>query len=53
MAFGDPKTDNKNIYTVTLYGMLNFQSSITMIHEFFGTFKVTTMLTNNINNENS
>ena len=48
MEFGDPDTNNKRIYTVTTFGVPEFRSSITMVHEFFGTFKVTSMLTNKI-----
>jgi hypothetical protein len=45
MEFGDPDTKNDRIYTVTIFGIPNFQSSITIVHRFFGVFKVTSMLT--------
>jgi len=46
MEFGDPDTKNKRIYTVKIFGIPEFKSSITVVHEFFGTFKVTSMLSN-------
>lgn len=46
MEFGDPETKNEKIYTVTIFGIPGFKSSITLVHNFFGTFKVTSMLTN-------
>ncbi len=45
MEFGSPDARNKKIYTVTIFGIPKFQSSITIIHTFFGVFKVTSMLT--------
>lgn len=45
MEFGDPETRNEKIYTVTIFGLPDFQSSITLVHRFFGVFKVTSMLT--------
>lgn len=45
MEFGEPDTKNKKIYTVTIFGIPQFQSSITLVHKFFGAFKVTSMLT--------
>ena len=42
---GTVKALNASIYSVKLFGLPRFQSSITVVHEFFGTFKVTTMLT--------
>lgn len=45
MAFGDPGTKNERIYTATIFGIPDYQSSITIVHLFFGVFKVTTMLT--------
>jgi len=46
LEFGDPDTQNKRIYTVKIFGIPEFKSSITVVHEFFGTFKVTSMLSN-------
>lgn len=45
MEFGDPDTKNERIYTVAIFGIPDFQSSITIVHRFFGVFKVTSMLT--------
>lgn len=45
MEFGDPDTKNERIYTVTIFGIPKFQSSITIVHRLFGVFKVTSMLT--------
>lgn len=46
MKFGDPDTKNERIYTVKIFGIPKYQSSITIVHTFFGVFKVTSMLTN-------
>jgi len=45
MEFGDIDTQNDKIYTVTIFGIPNFRSSITIVHRFFDVFKVTSMLT--------
>lgn len=45
MEFGEPDTKNEKIYTVTIFGIPEFRSSITIVHMFFGKFKVTSMLT--------
>lgn len=45
MAFGEPGAKNERIYTATIFGIPDYASSITIIHMFFGTFKVTSMLT--------
>jgi hypothetical protein len=45
MAFGNPETRNERIYTVEIHGRPRFQGSITIVHRFFGVFKVTSMLT--------
>jgi len=44
MAFGNPKTHNERIYTCEIHGLPKFQGSITIVHRFFGVFKVTSML---------
>lgn len=44
MAFGNPDTCNERIYTVEIHGLPGFRSSITIVHKFFGVFKVTSML---------
>lgn len=45
MRFGEPGTKNENIYTATIFGVPGYQSSIAVVHLFFGVFKVTSMLT--------
>lgn len=45
MSFGEPGAKNERIYTVTIFGIPGYQSSITVVHVFFGVFKVTSMLT--------
>lgn len=45
LEFGKPKTKNENIYTVEIFGRPDFSSSITIVHVFFGRFKVISMLT--------
>lgn len=45
MTFGEPGTKNERIYTATIFGIPGYQSSITIVHLFFGVFKVTSMLT--------
>ncbi|HBR4918392.1 hypothetical protein ACYA6O_20465 [Klebsiella pneumoniae] len=45
LNFGKPNTQNETIYTVELFGIPNFGSSITIVHVFFGKFKVISMLT--------
>lgn len=46
MEFGKPSTKNERIYTVEIFGIPNFGSSITLVHVFYGKFKVISMLTN-------
>ena len=46
MEFGEPDIKNERIYTVKIFGIPKYQSSITIVHTFFGVFKVTSMLTN-------
>ena len=41
---GTVRTLNSSVYSVRLFGLPEFKSSITVVHEFFGTFKVTSML---------
>ncbi|WP_423460309.1 hypothetical protein [Ottowia sp. VDI28] len=45
MKFGEPGARNENIYAVTIFGLPDYKSSITVVHLFFGVFKVTSMLT--------
>lgn len=51
MEFGALDTKNKRIYTVKIFGIPEFKSSITVVHEFFGTFRVTSMLTTVMDSE--
>jgi hypothetical protein len=44
MEFGKPDLQNERIYTAEIHGLPNFESSITIVHLFFGKFKVTSML---------
>ncbi|MBI2280747.1 MAG: hypothetical protein HYU68_08680 [Bacteroidetes bacterium] len=46
MEFGNPNTKNERIYTVEIFGIPEFKSSLTIVHLFFGKFKVISMLTN-------
>ncbi|MGA3116260.1 MAG: hypothetical protein ABSF90_17705 [Syntrophobacteraceae bacterium] len=45
LHFGDAKLYNQGAYTVKVFGITDFRSSITIVHLFFGHFKVTSMLT--------
>ncbi|MEI7283529.1 hypothetical protein [Pectobacterium carotovorum] len=45
LEFGKPNMKNEKIYTVELFGKPDFSSSITIVHVFFGKFKVISMLT--------
>jgi len=46
MEFGKPNTKNESIEPVEIFGIPNFGSSITLVHVFYGKFKVISMLTN-------
>lgn len=48
MEFGAPDARNDRIYTVNIFGIPGFKSSITIVHRFFGVFKVTSMLTRTV-----
>lgn len=45
MEFGNPVTKNERFYTVEVFGVPEFASSLTIVHLFFGKFKVISMLT--------
>lgn len=45
LDFGKPNTNNERIYNVKVFGIPNFKSSITIVHLFYGTFKVISLLT--------
>lgn len=49
MEFGDVKAINTKIYSVKIFGISDFRSSITIVHDFFGVFRVTSMLTRTTN----
>lgn len=42
--FGQVKTMNATVYSAKLFGAPDFESSITIRHEFYGVFRVTSML---------
>jgi hypothetical protein len=44
LQFGNVKTLNASIYSAKIFGLTGFQSSITVVHEFYGVFRVTSML---------
>ena len=46
--FGSLKLSNSAVYSVKLFGLPNFGSSITLVHLFYGVFKVTSMLSKHI-----
>lgn len=46
LNFGRAQLENKDIYTAKIFGIKDFKSSITIVHIFFGRFKVTSMLSN-------
>lgn len=45
LHFGEANLQNEDIYKAKIFGIAGFQSSITIVHLFFGHFKVTSMLT--------
>lgn len=45
MDFGAVPTLNGTVYSVKIFGMPRFASSITLVHEFYRSFHVTSMLT--------
>jgi hypothetical protein len=45
LEFGQVKTRNTTIYSAKIFGIPGFRSSITVAHEFFGAFRVISMLT--------
>jgi hypothetical protein len=44
MEFGKPGLHNERIYTAEVFGPPDFEGSITIVHLFFGKFKVISML---------
>jgi hypothetical protein len=47
LNFGHVKALNTTVYSVKVVGVPGFGGSITIVHEFYGTFRVTSMLTRN------
>jgi hypothetical protein len=45
LDFGGVKALNTTIYSTKIFSIPDFQSSITVVHNFFGVFRVTSMLT--------
>jgi hypothetical protein len=45
MDFGSIKALNSAVYSVKIFGIPGFKSSLTIVHDFFGIFRVTSMLT--------
>lgn len=48
LNFGHINSLNSSIYSVKIFGIREFQSSLTIAHEFFGSFRVTSMLSRQI-----
>ncbi len=46
LDFGKPNTQNESIYKVKVFGMPGFNSSITVVHLFYGKFEVVSFLSN-------
>jgi hypothetical protein len=44
MSIGKLKNYNEHIYTVKIIGLPDFAGSITIVHHFYGVFKVTSMI---------
>ena len=45
LDFGGVKALNTTIYSAKIFGIPDFKSSITGVYNFFGVFRVTSMLT--------
>ena len=48
LDFGRVRALNTSVYSVKVFGMPGFRSSITIVHDFFGVFCVTSMLTRQV-----
>jgi hypothetical protein len=48
MDFGRVDALNSAVYSVKIFGIPGFKSSLTIVHDFFGIFRVTSMLTKHI-----
>lgn len=49
LSFGRVNALNATVYSVKIVGVPGFKGSITIVHEFYGSFRVTSMLTRNFN----
>jgi hypothetical protein len=45
MNFGRVNALNATVYSVKVFGIAGFRSSITIVHDIFGVFRVTSLLT--------
>jgi hypothetical protein len=48
LDFGRVHALNTSVYSVKVFGITGFRSSITIAHDFFGVFRVTSMLTKQV-----
>jgi hypothetical protein len=48
LDFGRVRALNTSVYSVKVFGIPGFGSSITIVHDFFGVFRVTSMLTRQV-----
>jgi hypothetical protein len=48
LDFGHVNALNASVYSVKVFGIAGFKSSITIVHDFFGVFRVTSMLTRQV-----
>ena len=48
MNFGQVDALNATVYSVKVFGIPGFKSSITIVHDFYGAFRVTSMLTKHL-----
>ena len=48
LDFGRVRALNTSVYSVKVFGIAGFRSSITIVHDFFGVFRVTSMLTRQV-----
>jgi hypothetical protein len=48
LSFGPVSAQNTSVYSVKVFGIAGFKSSLTVIHDFFGAFRVTTLLSKQV-----
>jgi len=48
LDFGRVRALNTSVYSVKVFGIAGFRSSITIVHDFFGVVRVTSMLTRQV-----